>query len=154
MSFFPVECAILWLADFFQNHAVSRASVNRTCQKGPLLPQSFSTKVAIESGLYIAPGMPKNRLSGRFGRICQVWQGPVQKPGFWPDPAKPARSCQVSDPARILAGARIWPDLPNLPEIEILARSARIQDSGQICWNPDFSGKSWFLRKSRFFRKS
>ena len=51
MSFFPVECEIFGLADFFQNLIVSRASVNGGRQKGPRLAQSFSTEVAIESGL-------------------------------------------------------------------------------------------------------
>lgn len=51
MYLFRQFWAILWLADFFKNRTVSRASVNADLQKGPPLAQSFSTEVAIESGL-------------------------------------------------------------------------------------------------------
>ena len=52
----------LWIADFFQKSIVSRGSVNADPEKGPHLPQSFSTEVAIESGLYIAPGIQVSRV--------------------------------------------------------------------------------------------
>ena len=57
MYLFRQFWAFLWIADFFQKSIVSRGSVNGDLEKGPHLPQSFSTEVAIESGLYIAPGI-------------------------------------------------------------------------------------------------
>ena len=61
MYLFRQFWAFLWIADFFQKSIVSRGSVNGDLEKGPPFAQSFSTEVAIESGLYIAPGI-------------QVWQ--------------------------------------------------------------------------------
>ena len=72
MYLFRQFWAILWLADFFQNLIVSRASVNGDLQNGPHLPQSFSTKVAIESGLYI--GTWDDFLAGR----TSIWQVPAR----------------------------------------------------------------------------
>ena len=104
MYLFRQFWAILWLADFFQNLIVSRASVNGDLQNGPHLPQSFSTKVAIESGLYI--GTWEHFLAGRrsiwqvpartwiWGRIQDLaGRSPDGPPtSLWPEPGSEARS--------------------------------------------------------------
>ena len=66
MYLFRQFWAFLWIADFFQKSIVSRGSVNADPEKGPRLPQSFSTEVAIESGLYIAPGIQVSRVWTTF----------------------------------------------------------------------------------------
>ena len=138
MYLFRQFWAILWLADFFQNLIVSRASVNGDLQKGPHLPQSFSTKVAIESGLYI--GTWEHFLAGRtsiwpLGARSWIW-GRIQdlagrspdgpRTRIWPEPRSEARSW-------------VWPE------------SAPDSESGQ---NRVWSQKSSESPKSRDFAKS
>ena len=99
MSFFPVECEIFGLADFFQNLIVSRASVNGGRQKGPHLAQSFSTEVAIESGLYI-------------GTWSQVWQVRTQKIVLSAGLAKPASLARFCQTGSDWSGQPSGSDLP------------------------------------------
>ena len=138
MYLFRQFWAILWLADFFQNCIVSRASVNGNLQKGPHLPQSFSTKVAIESGLYIgtwehflAGWRPSGDLPARtwiWGQILDLaGRSPDGPPtSLWPEPGSEARSW-------------VWPE------------SAPDGESGQ---NLVQSQKSSESPKSRDFAKS
>ena len=128
MSFFPVECAILWLADFFQNLIVSRASVNGDRQKGPPLPQSFSTKVAIESGLYIGTWEQVWQVSGSRWRSepgpeqvrGRTWFGPGSD---LPD-GPPERSWEVS-------GAKPC-QTPKSPEIAKISKISKISRFREI----------------------
>ena len=95
MYLFRQFCGFSWLAIFFKKSIVSRGSVNGTCQKGPRLAQSFSTKVAIESGLYIAPGYAPDQVrtaiwqvSGQIARSAQdlsIWDLPDGCPELPPD---------------------------------------------------------------------
>ena len=157
MSFFPVECEIFGLADFFQNLIVSRASVNGGRQKGPRLAQSFSTEVAIESGLYIAPG-------------TQVWQVRHQKIDFPTDLAKPAslaRFCPTgcdwsgqpsgSDLpnwqvwqvwARIGAKPRFWPDPWSEPGIAKIAKISTFREKSDFCRFCGFQDLTWSVHIS------
>ena len=154
MYLFRQFWAIFWLADFFQNRAVSRASVNRTCQKGPHLPQSFSTEVAIESGLYIGPGI--GFLAGPSPN-----PGPIQDlakmsvlsrselgPGSGSDSQNPGPNQNL---ARMAVLAKSWfgpgfwlrsmvgPESWNLDKIATLLKS---RDSVRF---PDFWIRSWIL---------
>ena len=152
MSFFPVEWPILWLAIFFQNRAVSRASVNADPEKGPCLAQSFSTEVAIESGLYIAAWTQDFRVwaqlsafladpatlakVGQIGEILESWSGQQ----IWPDPAKPA---VWPDLARSGVQTWFWPDPWSDPEIARIARIANFGQSCRICQICGFQDLTW-----------
>ena len=152
MSFFPVEWPILWLAIFFQNRAVSRASVNADPEKGPCLAQSFSTEVAIESGLYIAAWTQDFRVwaqlsafladpatlakVGQIGEILESWSGQQ----IWPDPAKPA---VWPDLARSGVQTWFWPDPWSEPEIARIARIANFGQSCRICQICGFQDLTW-----------
>ena len=113
----------LWLAIFFQNSIVSRASVNGDLQKGPRLPQSFSTEPGIESGLYIAPGTMDFGSGHRFpdlapespgrARTCQTWRQvgnlpdsdfrtSEPEPRFWRQSAEIPKSCEILEILEIL----------------------------------------------------
>ena len=138
MYLFRQFWAILWLADFFQKSIVSRASVNGDLEKGPHLPQSFSTKVAIESGLYIAPG---SHFSAGRRSIWQVWPGPGSRVGsrVWPDPPdRPSDQPLRPDPGSRV-GSRVWPGkwlrTANLARITSRARNRQNRQ------NLDFSRK-------------
>ena len=120
-----------------QNCTVSRASVNGDLQNGPLLPQSFSTEVAIESGLYIAPGRyffgsgQQNRhlapnLPGR-AQTCQTWRQ-VPKPvgpGF-----------RTSEPK-----SRFWRQSPEIPKKYEILKILENPENPENRTNPDFSRK-------------
>ena len=135
-----------------QNRTVSRASVNADRQKGPRLAQSFSTKVAIESGLYIAPGTMDFGSGHRFpdlapespgrARTCQTWR----QVGNLPD-----SDFRTSEPE-----PRFWRQSPEIP------KSCRNLEILEILGNPgnpenlDFSRKveisaiSWIPGSDRF----
>ena len=138
MYLFRQFWAILWLADFFQKLIVSRASVNGDLQKGPHLPQSFSTKVVIESGLYIAPG---SHFSAGRRSIWEVQPGPGSRVGSrtWLDlPDRPSDQPLRPDPGSRV-GSRVWPgkwlQTANLARITSRARNRQNRQ------NLDFSRK-------------
>ena len=138
MSFFPVECEIFGLADFFQNLIVSRASVNGDLQKGPHLPQSFSTEPGIESGLYIAPGTQLFGSGHRFPDFGARSDRSAQDlPNLAPSPRSVRQGFRTSEPK-----SRFWRQSPEIP------KSCR--KSG----NPENPRKSWKSRKSRLLAKS
>ena len=127
----------LWLADFFQNCTVSRASVNGDLQNGPPLAQSFATELAIESGLYIAPGRQL------FGSGQQFRHFGSDLPGL-------LRTCQICAKCRNLSDQdfrtsapeeRFWRQSPEIPKsCEILEILEILQNPGNLR-NPDFSRK-------------
>ena len=117
---------------------VSRASVNGDLQKGPHLPQSFSTKVVIESGLYIAPG---SHFSAGRRSIWEVQPGPGSRVGSrtWLDlPDRPSDQPLRPDPGSRV-GSRVWPGkwlrTANLARITSRARNRQNRQ------NLDFSRK-------------
>ena len=141
MYLFRQFCGFSWLAIFFKKSIVSRGSVNGTCQKGPRLAQSFSTKVAIESGLYIAPGYARFLVrtairtgSCQIGRSAQdlpIWDLPDGCPERPPDRPGPTGGSDQVRP-EICSGQRN----PGNPE-----KSRKSQKSP----------KSRLLAKSRLF---
>ena len=141
MYLFRQFCGFSWLAIFFKKSIVSRGSVNGTCQKGPRLAQSFSTEVAIESGLYIAPGYARFLVrtairtgSCQIGRSAQdlpIWDLPDGCPEQPPDRPGPTGGSDQVRP-EICSGQRN----PGNPE-----KSRKSQKSP----------KSRLLAKSRLF---
>ena len=132
---------VFGLADFFQNLIVSRASVNGDREKGPPLPQSFSTEPGIESGLYIAPGTILSDLGQQKSELSdkvRVWS---ESPTFGPT----CRKC---------SGQRFWPDPARSPFWQVLARLALRPRNHGNPRNPTKSWKSQKSHKSRLFRKS
>ena len=131
----------LWLAIFFQNSIVSRASVNGDLQKGPHLPQSFSTEPGIESGLYIHREVHFSDLRTAKSQLSDKVRNFRKSPDFGPT----YRKC---------SGQRFWPDPARSPFWQVLARLAlRPRNPG----NPRNPAKSWKSQKSHksgLFRKS
>ena len=144
MYLFRQFWAFRWLADFFQKSIVSRASVNLFFEKGPPFAQSFSTEVAIESGLYIQPWDQKIELRTRFWHIWQIWH-------FLAVPSQVRRSGQIcgsgseavrSCPEHFLArSAGLARKCQKVLRTAILARIVSGALSGQNRQNRDFSRK-------------
>ena len=152
MYLFRQFCSISWLAIFFKNCTVSRASVNGDLQNGPLLPQSFSTEVAIESGLYIAPGTQLFGSDTRFLDLAPGSSGLLKTCQTW----RQVRNLSDQDfRARSQnrgSGAKS-PEIPKSREIleilEILGNPGN-RTNLDFSRKVEISAKSWIPRSDRF----
>ena len=137
MYLFRQFCGFLWLAIFFKNCTVSRASVNATRQNGPPLPQSFATELAIESGLYIAPGtyfFGSGQQFRHFGSEVRFWR---QSPDF----RKSCRNLSDHDFRTSAPEVRFWRQSPEIPKKYEILEILQNPENPRNLRNLDFSRK-------------
>ena len=157
MYLFRQFCEFLWLAIFFQKSIVSRASVNGDLEKGPHLPQSFSTKVAIESGLYIGTW---EHFSAGPTSIWRPWSDLRSKVGSRSQTRvarrtsdQPLRPDSSKWPLwRVwpekCSGWRFWPESCSEPEIARIAKISTFRENSRFWWFLRFLDLSTFLTDS------